>query len=291
MLSRLRAHLNYANVMATVAVFVALGGGAYAAATIGARDIRSDAVRSRHIASQAVQTSDIARRAVTGSRLARGSVGTGKVRNRSLRARDFRAGELPVGPKGETGPRGPTGVPGRDGRDGRDGLSGAPGAPGPEGPPGPPGEPGSPGEPGPQGPAGPRGAPGPAGSVAMLARMNGIPHTFDRALTFGSPLGTSTAAASEGAVSMLSPSRALTASDLAVSLTVPVNNNSARRFTLRIDGTDSALSCTIGSLQSSCTSDAEVTVPSGSLLSIKSDRPAEFNADPTEARIAFELTE
>ena len=72
---------------------------------------------------------------------------------------------------------------------------------------------------------------------------------------------------------MISPGIAVTASDLAVSLTVQVNNNSARRFTLRVDGADTALSCTMGSFGTACTSAATVTVPPRSLLSIKSDRP------------------
>jgi hypothetical protein len=61
--------------------------------------------------------------------------------------------------------------------------------------------------------------------------------------------------------------------------------------TLRIDGVDSALNCTIGSFQDAFTSSASVGVPPGGLVSIRSDRPAQFNAVATEARIAFQLTE
>jgi hypothetical protein len=39
MLARLRCCLSYANVMATIAVFVALGGGAYAAFTLPANSV------------------------------------------------------------------------------------------------------------------------------------------------------------------------------------------------------------------------------------------------------------
>src|SRR6188472_2153917 len=39
-LDRIRARLTYANVMATLAVFIALGGSSYAAATINGRDIK-----------------------------------------------------------------------------------------------------------------------------------------------------------------------------------------------------------------------------------------------------------
>src|SRR3954469_1815472 len=41
MLSALRRHLTYANVMATLAVFIALGGSSYAAFTISGRNIKN----------------------------------------------------------------------------------------------------------------------------------------------------------------------------------------------------------------------------------------------------------
>ena len=64
MLRRLRTHLSYANVMATIAVFVALGGSSYAALQIGSSDIRDGAVRNR----------DVARNTLRGSRVAEGSL-------------------------------------------------------------------------------------------------------------------------------------------------------------------------------------------------------------------------
>ncbi|HEX3242950.1 MAG TPA: hypothetical protein VHQ97_07710 [Solirubrobacterales bacterium] len=84
-MGRLRRHLTYANVMATIAVALAVGGaGAYAASKLG-----KNVVRSRNIAPNAVKTSDIAKNAVKrgkiaggaidDSRLANGSVGTNKL--------------------------------------------------------------------------------------------------------------------------------------------------------------------------------------------------------------------
>jgi hypothetical protein len=46
MLARARAHLTYANVVATLALFVALGGSAYAAIHIGSRQIKNRSIRS-----------------------------------------------------------------------------------------------------------------------------------------------------------------------------------------------------------------------------------------------------
>jgi hypothetical protein len=55
------ARLSYANVVATLALFVALGGGAYAtqAGKVGPGDIRSDAIRSRHVADGSLRLRDL----------------------------------------------------------------------------------------------------------------------------------------------------------------------------------------------------------------------------------------
>ena len=44
MVNRLRGKLTYANVMSTVAVFVALGGSSYAALTITGRDVKNSSL-------------------------------------------------------------------------------------------------------------------------------------------------------------------------------------------------------------------------------------------------------
>lgn len=93
--SGVRRHLSYANVMASVAVFVALGGTGYAATTI--------------------KTRNIAAKAVTGPKLASNAVTSGKVRNGSLLAVDFAAGQLPQGPQGAQGQQGPAGPAGPSG--------------------------------------------------------------------------------------------------------------------------------------------------------------------------------
>jgi len=64
----------------------------------------------------------------------RNSVGTLQVINRSLRAVDFKQGQIPRGPRGFAGPAGPVGA---QGPAGPAGPAGATGAAGPQGPPGP----------------------------------------------------------------------------------------------------------------------------------------------------------
>lgn len=99
---RLRGHLNYANLMATAAVFVVLGGGAYAATalpehSVGSKQLRNRAVVGSKIASGAVKTKKLKRGGVTLNRLSR------DVRNR------LNEGGA-QGPQGPAGPRGPAGA-------------------------------------------------------------------------------------------------------------------------------------------------------------------------------------
>ena len=82
-----------AMIVALIALFVVLGGSAYAAVRLS-----TNSVLSTHIKNGQVRGADLGRNVVD----------TSKVRDRSLFARDFRAGEVPAGPPG---PRGPQGEP------------------------------------------------------------------------------------------------------------------------------------------------------------------------------------
>lgn len=92
-MGRIRTRLTFANVTSVLALFIALGGGAYAAV-----NLPPNSVGSKQIKGNAIDSS--------------------KVRDGSLLKRDFRLGQLPkgnpgpVGPTGNTGPVGPTGPPG-----------------------------------------------------------------------------------------------------------------------------------------------------------------------------------
>jgi hypothetical protein len=88
----IRRNLNYANVTATAALFVALGGSSYAALTLP-RD--------------SVGTKQIRRHAVGRSELRGGAVTSDKVKNSSLQVNDFAPGTR----ASLTGPQGPPGTP------------------------------------------------------------------------------------------------------------------------------------------------------------------------------------
>jgi hypothetical protein len=103
---RIRARLTYANVMSSIAVFLVLGGSAYAAT-----QLPKNSVGSKQIKSNAVTSS--------------------KVRNGSLLSKDFKPGQLkagPAGPKGDAGAPGAPGAPGTNGRDFSASTTLAPGA-------------------------------------------------------------------------------------------------------------------------------------------------------------------
>lgn len=103
LLRRIRSQLTYANAVASLALFVALGGASYAAIkipvnSVGPRQLKPDAVTSA------------------------------KVKDGSLQREDFAKGEVPApgptqgppGPIGLTGPKGEQGAPGADGTSGAD---------------------------------------------------------------------------------------------------------------------------------------------------------------------------
>jgi hypothetical protein len=116
--SRIFAHFR-GNVVAYVALFVALGGSSYAAVQLAPGSVHSRA---------------LAKGAVTKSKLAKNSVTSTSIANGTLTSKDFKSGAILNGLKGDAGAAGSNGIRGGDGIDGISGISGSNGAPGPAGP-------------------------------------------------------------------------------------------------------------------------------------------------------------
>ena len=81
----IRRNLTYANVMATVAVFLALGGSAIALSknSVGTRQLKKNAVTTKKIKNNAVTAAKIRSGSIGGGKLADGSIGIAQV-NASL---------------------------------------------------------------------------------------------------------------------------------------------------------------------------------------------------------------
>ena len=89
MLTRVRDRLTYANVVSTLGLFIALGGGAYAAVTLPPKS-----VGTKQLKNKAVTRVKIADRAVNGRKLARNSVNSLKVTDDKLTGADVREATL-----------------------------------------------------------------------------------------------------------------------------------------------------------------------------------------------------
>jgi hypothetical protein len=90
-----KPRLSYANLTATLALFLALGGTSYAALQITGSNVKNGTL--------------------TGSDIKNESLKSGDVDNGSLLAKDFKSGQLPAGPAGPQGPEGPQGIQGPQG--------------------------------------------------------------------------------------------------------------------------------------------------------------------------------
>ena len=73
----LRSRLTYANVMATIAVFVSLGGGAYAALRITGREVVNSSLRGADVRNGSLTGRDIRDRSIGTRDLARSVTRTG----------------------------------------------------------------------------------------------------------------------------------------------------------------------------------------------------------------------
>jgi hypothetical protein len=117
MFARLRARLTYANVMATIAVFIALGGSSYAALKVTSRNVPKDALTGADIKN--LTGKDVRNNSLTGADVK--NLRSGDVKNASLLAQDFAPGQLPAGPQGVQGRQGEKGEKGDEGDPGEQG--------------------------------------------------------------------------------------------------------------------------------------------------------------------------
>jgi hypothetical protein len=99
-MKRIRGALSYSNVVATVALFLALSGGVvYAATTLGKNAVKSsnlaaNAVTSRSIAKNAVKSKKLAANAVIGAKIKKEAITASKVKKATLTRTNLATGTL-----------------------------------------------------------------------------------------------------------------------------------------------------------------------------------------------------
>jgi hypothetical protein len=107
-------------VVATLALFVALGGSSYAAVAITGKDVRDNSLTGADVKNHSLTGVDVKNRSLTGK----------NIRPGSLTAGAFKRGQLPAGSPGPAGPRGLPGLRGAPGPKGERGEKGEQGAKG-----------------------------------------------------------------------------------------------------------------------------------------------------------------
>jgi hypothetical protein len=139
------------------------------------------------------------------------------------------------------------------------------------------------GDKGPLGEQGPQGQPGAPGATTSVLTGRTSLNGSD---SFFSPSGISVSGPTEPPAQILSPGVAATAGNLSVRLDASPGPAASRTFTLRVNGADSALTCTIANAAQTCSAGGSVAVPAGSLLSLENDA----SAAPLPSGVQFGLT-
>jgi hypothetical protein len=183
-----------------------------------------------------VKSRHIGKGQVKASDLANASVSSPKIADGSLLSEDFAPGQLsqgPQGPQGKQGPQGPKGEPGLRGVQGQQGSSAASSF------------------------AGGGFAPPPSGTSH---------HYCGPTLVQAVNTCTTDEATQQNERAALSPNRTIVARDLFVKQAG--GTAGTRSYTLRVEGTDTAVGCTLsGFSQDTCNSgDATATIPPGSRI-------------------------
>jgi hypothetical protein len=96
-----RKHLSFANVTSMVALFIALGGSAYAAAqlpsnSVGKAQIRSSAVGKSEAARGAIGKSEVRSSAIGTSEIATNGVGSSEIKTNAIGTKEIRDGKVDV---------------------------------------------------------------------------------------------------------------------------------------------------------------------------------------------------
>jgi hypothetical protein len=94
--------------VAYLALFAALGGSSYAAITVTGKNVKNSSLTGSDVKNSSLTGKDVKNNSLTGTDIK--NVKSGDVSDGSLLAKDFKAGQLPAGPRGQQGETGPPGT-------------------------------------------------------------------------------------------------------------------------------------------------------------------------------------
>ena len=94
MFAAVRSRLTFANVVAMLALFVALGGSSYAALRVGSKQIVNNSIRRKDIRNGQVASQDIKNNDVRSGDIRNGEVGSNDIRNDEVGSNDIRDNDL-----------------------------------------------------------------------------------------------------------------------------------------------------------------------------------------------------
>lgn len=216
-MTRLRSLLSAPMIVALLALAMATAGVSYAAVSLP-----KNSVGAKHLKKNAVTSV--------------------KVKDGSLTARDFEAGQLPTGIQGPAGPPGAAGPAGPAGPGGPQGPTGQQGPPGQQGVPGSPGSPGSP-------------------AYAMVSGR-GVLSGFNKEFSVDGQVSGS----SGDEVDSLTPNIVTTISNFVVKVDAAAGAfTRTRQFGIIVNNVQ-VLGCDIPASQTTCTSSGTASVPAGSRI-------------------------
>jgi hypothetical protein len=239
----MRQRLSYANVMATVAVFIALGGTSYAALKITGKHVVNGSLTGKDVRNNSIKSADVA----------------------GLTAADFKDA-LPAGPQGQKG---------YAGAKGDTGPAGAKGDTGAVGPTGPAGSDGAGGARGATGPTGPAGSADPGILMARVESIAACTVGASSCISTGAPSGISQAVGGNTQQTMLSPPYPIRMRDLTVRLNNAPGTGAYRSVGVHPLNTPVVLICTVAGASQTCTNTAdEAVVPPSTLINLELRRDA-----------------
>jgi len=203
LLARIRSRLTYANVVASLALFIALGGVAWAATTINSKDVVDNSLKSVDLKDgKGVKDADVKANSLTGATIDESALSQGGI---------------------------------------------------------------------------------------LTARLQ-VPFLTSGNSTFAPVSGVGTADPNENNVTLISPNVDLVASDFSMELGSPGTGGDARSFTLRVNGSDTGITCQIGIGGGVCQPQATALVPANSKLSLEITDVGGTSANPAPAWFSFRLS-